>query len=130
MKHVISQLSECSSLHSFISLQFYLTTILLLFHSILSCASCILLSLKTATFFKKKIFVMNTALSQLLVSSNYSSCTDQIYISVYNFIALRKSSSLHSYFESMCHYRVSESSYAYKCTERCIEAFLCYFYNK
>ena len=30
---------------------------------------------------------------------------------------------------STCHYRVSESSYAYKCTGRCIEAFLCYFHN-
>ena len=34
--------------------QFYLTTVLLLFHSILSCASCILLSSRMATFFKKK----------------------------------------------------------------------------
>ena len=30
----------------------------------------------------------------------------------------------------MCHYRVSEPSYTYKCTGRCIEAFLCYFYNR
>ena len=37
-----------------ILLQFYLTTVLLLFHSILSCASCILLSLRTVTFFKKR----------------------------------------------------------------------------
>src|SRR5436190_18873717 len=43
--------------------QFYLITILLLFHSILSCASCILLSLRMVTFFKKEAFVTNTALS-------------------------------------------------------------------
>src|SRR5205085_5515878 len=90
MKHVILQLSEHSNLHSFILLQFYLITILLLFHSILSCVSCILLSSKTVTFFKKETFVTNTALSQLLVSSDYSSCTGQIYISVHSFIALRK----------------------------------------
>src|SRR5436190_24367953 len=70
--------------------QFYLITVLLLFHSILSCASCILLSLRMMMFFKKEIFVTDTALSQLLVSLNYSSCTDQIYISVHSFIALRK----------------------------------------
>ena len=29
----------------------------------------------------------------------------------------------------MCHYRVSESSYTYKHTGRCIETFLYYFYN-
>ena len=57
---------------------------------------------------------MNMTLSQFLVSLNYSLCTGQIYISAHSFIALRKSSSLHSYFESMCHYRVSEPSYAYK----------------
>src|SRR5438876_9423275 len=72
---------------------------------------------------------MNMMLSQHLVSSDYSLCVSQIYISVCNFIILRKSSSLHSYFEFMCHYRVSESFYAYKHTERCIETFLCYFYN-
>src|SRR5947207_12300391 len=79
--------------HSFyflILFQFYLTTVLLLFHSILSCTSCILLSLRMTTFFKKETFVMNTALSQLLVSLNYSSCASQIYISVCSFIALRK----------------------------------------
>src|SRR5436190_23692718 len=64
-----------------------------------------------------------------LVSSNYSSCISQIYISVCNFIASRKSFSSHSYFESTCHYRVSESSYTYKCTERCIKTFLHYFHN-
>src|SRR6266487_4087989 len=69
--------------------QFYLTTVLLFFHSILSCASCILLSLRMMTFFKKEAFVMNTALPQLLVSSDYSSCASQIYISVHSFIALR-----------------------------------------
>ena len=37
-----------------ILLQFYLTTVLLLFHSILSCTSCILLSLRTVTFSKKR----------------------------------------------------------------------------
>ena len=111
MKHVTSQLSEhncavwyhsqsdiiCSlilfTLIHFIFLilsQFYLTTVLLLFHFILSCASCILLSLRTATFFKKEAFVMNTASSWLLVSLDYSLCAGQIYISVYSFIALRK----------------------------------------
>src|SRR6266513_2920503 len=64
--------------------QFYLTTVLLLFHSILSCTSCILLSLKMATFFKKKTFVTDTTLSQLLVNLNYSSCISQIYISVHS----------------------------------------------
>ena len=127
-----ARMQQSTLIHSIflILLQFYLITVLLLFHSISSCASCILLSLRTVTFFKKKTFVMNTALSQLLVSLNYSSCADQIYISVCSFIALRKSSSLHSYFESICHYRVSEFSYAYKCTERCIETFLHYFHNK
>ena len=70
--------------------QFYLTTVLLLFHSILSCASCILLSLRTVTFFKKKTFVTDTVLSWLLVSLDYSSCASQIYISVHSFIAVRK----------------------------------------
>ena len=75
--------------------------------------------------------VTNTALSQLLVSLNYSLCADQIYISVHSFIAFRKSSFSHSYFESLCHYRVSESSYIdHHHIERCIEAFLCYFHNK
>ena len=80
--------------------------------------------------FQKETFVMNMMLSQHLVSSDYSLCASQIYISVHSFIALRKSSSLHSYFiMSMCCYRVSESSYACKHTERCIETFLCYFHN-
>ena len=70
--------------------QFYLTTVLLRFHSSLSCASCILLSLRTTTFFKKETFVMNTALSWLLVSLDYSPCASQIYISAHSFIALRK----------------------------------------
>src|SRR5436190_21907543 len=90
MKHMILQLSEYSSLHSFILSQFYLITVLLLFYSILSCVSCILLSLRMMTFFKKKTFVTDTALSQLLVSLNYSLCISQIYISVHNFIAFRK----------------------------------------
>src|SRR5947207_14503199 len=65
-----------------------------------------------------------------LVSPDYSPCANQIYILICSFIALRNPSSLHSYFESMCHYRVSESSYTYKHTGRCIEAFLHYFHNK
>ena len=80
--------------------------------------------------FQKETFVINMMLSWHLVSLNYSLCAGQIYISVHSFIALRKSSSSHSYFESTCHYKVSESSYAYKHTERCIETFLCYFHNK
>src|SRR5436190_23838777 len=75
-------------------------------------------------------FVMNMMLSQHLVSLNYSSCVSQIYISVHSFIALRISSSLHSYFEFSCHYRVSEFSYIdHHHIEKCIEAFLHYFYN-
>ena len=99
--HVLNEACDSSAvrtqqstlIHSIflILLQFYLTTVLLLFHSILSCASCILLSSRTATFFKKEAFVTNTELSWLLVSSDYSSCISQIYISVCNFIALRKS---------------------------------------
>src|SRR5436190_15146964 len=38
-----------------------------------------------------KICVMNMMSLQHLVSLNYSSCADQIYISVCSFIALRKS---------------------------------------
>ena len=51
-----ARMQQSTLIHSIflILLQFYLTTILLLFHSILSCASCILLSLKMMTFFKKK----------------------------------------------------------------------------
>src|SRR5437667_6639068 len=94
MKHMIPSCQNAAIYtHSFyflILLQFYLITVLLLFHSILSCASCILLSLRMATFFKKETFVTDTMLSQLLVSLNYSLCTDQIYISVCSFIALRK----------------------------------------
>src|SRR5438034_8967571 len=67
--------------------------------------------------------------SQHLISSDYSSCISQIYILICSFIALRNSSSLHSYFEFTCYYRVSESSYTYKHTGRCIETFLCYFHN-
>src|SRR5436190_7594430 len=50
--------------------------------------------------FQKETFITNIMLLQYLVSSDYSSCISQIYISVHNFIILRKSSSLHSYFES------------------------------
>ena len=46
-----------------------------------------------------------------LVSSDYSLCISQIYISVYSFITLKKLFSLHLYFESSCHYRVSKSFY-------------------
>src|SRR5436190_23941280 len=74
---------------------------------------------------------MNMMSSWHLVSSDYSLCASQIYISVCSFIALKNSSSLHSYFEFLCHYRVSESSYIdHHHIERCIEAFLCYFHNK
>ena len=57
-------------------------------------------------------------------------CQSDIYISVYSFITLRKSSSLHSYFESSCYYKVSESSYIdHHCIKRHIKTFLCYFHN-
>src|SRR5437762_12954765 len=71
------------------------------------------------------ITVMNMMLPQHLVSLNYSSCVSQIYISVHNFITLRKSSSLYSYFEFSCHYKVSEFFYIdHHCIEKCIETFL------
>ena len=135
MKHMTFQLSEHSSLHSFILFFLsYLNFILLqsycsfiLFFHALAAFYC---HWEQWHFSKKEAFVTNTVLSWLLVSSDYSSCASQIYISVCSFIALRKFILFtHSYFESMCHYRVSESSYAYKHTGRCIEAFLCYFYN-
>ena len=52
---LISSFANTASLFFLILSWFYLITVLLLFHSILSCASCILLSLKTATFFKRNI---------------------------------------------------------------------------
>src|SRR5204862_4878914 len=95
MKHMtLSCQNTAVYTHSFYFLilsQFYLTTVLLLFHSILSCASCILLSSRTVTFFKKEAFVTDTALPWLLVSLDYSPCAGQIYISVHSSIALRKS---------------------------------------
>ena len=134
MKHMIFSCQNTAVYtHSFYFLilsQFYLTTVLLLFHSILSCASCILLSLRTATFFKKETFVMNTVLPWLLVSPDYSPCAGQIYISVCSSIALRKSIFFTSHIiMPMCCYRASEPSYTYKYTGRCIETFLCYFHN-
>src|SRR5947207_1449399 len=50
------RMQQFTLIHSifFILLQFYLITILLLFYSILSCASCILLSSRMMTFFKKR----------------------------------------------------------------------------
>src|SRR5438034_7042032 len=80
--------------------------------------------------FSKGAFVTDTALPRHLVSPDYSPCAGQIYISVRSSIALRKSSSSHPYFEPTCHYRASEPPYTYKCTGRCIEAFLHYFHNK
>ena len=135
MKHMILQLSKHNCLHSFILFSysnciFTSFYILRLEHTLLILYFLHYIIIKSDDIFQKKIFVMNIILSWHLISSDYSSCVNQIYISVHSFIALRKSSSSHSYFESSCHYRVSESSYTYKCTERCIETFLCYFYNK
>src|SRR5438034_11515963 len=136
MKHMTCQLSKYSYLYLFIlfflfnfnctSTSFY---ILKLEHAFLILYFLHYIVTENDDIFQKEAFVMNMMLSQHLVSSDYNSCADQIYISVCSFIALRKSSSSHSYFESTCHYRVSESSYAYKCTGRCIEAFLHYFHN-
>src|SRR5204862_1131835 len=94
MKHVISQLSEYSSLHSFIL--FFLSY--LNFISLQSYCSFIQFFHALAAFychqeqqhFSKKTFVTDTTLSQHLVSLNYSSCASQIYISVCSFIALKK----------------------------------------
>ena len=86
--------------------------------------------IKNNDIFQKEAFVTDMMLSWHLVSLNYSSCISQIYISVCSFIALRKQSSSHSYFELLCHYRVSESSYVdHHHIERCIETFLHYFHN-
>src|SRR5947207_10650122 len=95
MKHVIPQLPEHSSLHSFIlfflsylnfiSLQSYCSFIL--FFHVLAAFYC---HQEQQHFSKKETFVTDTALSQLLVSLNYSLCASQIYISVHSFIALRK----------------------------------------
>ena len=45
--------------------------------------------IKNNDIFQKKTFVTNMMLSQYLVSSDYSSCVNQIYISVYSFIVVR-----------------------------------------
>src|SRR5438046_711402 len=99
---LFSLIANTASLFFLILFQFYLITVLLLFHSILSCASCILLSLRMMTFFKKKTFVTDIMSSQLLVSLNYSLCINQIYISVCSFIALRKFNLFHTYILSFC----------------------------
>src|SRR5947207_3373174 len=136
MKCVTLQLSECSCLHSFIL--FYLFNlnctftsfyIIRLEHALLILYFLHYIIIKSDDIFQKETFVTDMMSSQHLVSLDYSSCANQIYISIHSFIALRKSSSSHSYFEFMCHYRVSESSYTYKHTERCIETFLYYFHN-
>src|SRR6266513_2754030 len=127
MKHMILQLSEHSCLHSFIL--FFLFNlncastslyILRLKHTLLILYFLYYIVTESDDIFQKEAFVMNMMLPQHLVSLNYSLCISQIYISVCSFIALRKSSSSHSYFELLCHYRVSESSYIdHHCIERC-----------
>ena len=157
MKHVISQLSECScavwyhlqsdiicslilladliwsavwyhsqfdimsdlilsiliysiflSYFNFISLQSYCSFIQ--FFHVLAAFYCH----QEQQHFSKETFVMNTALSQHLVSLDYSLCTSQIYISVHSFIALRKFIFFTLIFIMLtCCYRVSESSYVY-----------------
>ena len=125
-------LSKDMKIHS----MFHVSLLLLLKHDLMrqqmSESSFVIVENKKNSYFIDSIdniSVMNIMSSWHLVSSDYSSCASQIYISVCSFIALRKSSSSHSYFEFSCHYRVSESSYAYKHTERCIETFLYYFHN-
>src|SRR5437773_11306935 len=104
MKHMTFQLSECNCLHSFIL--FYLFNfncastslyILKLEHALLILYFLHYIIIESDDIFQKETFVTNMMLSQYLVSSDYSSCTNQIYISVHSFIVLRKSSSLHSY---------------------------------
>src|SRR5436190_19217529 len=137
MKHVTSQLSECSCLHSFILVFLFnlncASTSLYIFklkHTLLILYFLHYIVIKNDDIFQKKTFVTNMMLSQHLVSLNYSSCVSQIYISVHNFIALRKSSSSHSYFEFSCHYKVSESFYVdHHHIERHIKTFLHYFHN-
>src|SRR5438046_10195712 len=116
MKCMTLQLSEHSCLHSFIL--FYLfnfnhaSTNLYIFkleHACLILYFLHYIVIENDDIFQKETFVTDIMLSQHLVSSNYSSCASQIYISVCSFIAFRKSSSSHSYFESSCYYRVSES---------------------
>src|SRR5947207_4831030 len=106
MKHMISELSECSCLHSFIL--FFLfnlncaSTSLYIFrleHALLILYFLHYIVTKSDDIFQKKTFVMNIMSSQHLVSSDYSLYANQIYISVHSFIAFRKSSSSHSYFE-------------------------------
>src|SRR5436190_5744012 len=105
MKHVTSELSEHSCLHLFIL--FFLFNfncastslyILKLEHALLILYFLHYIIIKSDNIFQKETFVTNMMLSQHLVSSDYSLCTDQIYISVHSFIVFRKSSSLHSYF--------------------------------
>src|SRR5438034_9231843 len=105
MKCVTSQLSECNCLYLFIL--FYLFNfncastslyILRLEHALLILYFLHYIVTESDDIFQKETFVMNMMPPQHLVSLKYSLCVDQIYISVHNFIALRKSSSTHSYF--------------------------------
>src|SRR5436190_22649348 len=97
MKHVIFQLSECSCLYSFIL--FYLFNfnctftslyILRLKHALLILYFLHYIIIESDDIFQKETFVMNMMLSQHLISSDYSSCADQIYILICSFITLRK----------------------------------------
>src|SRR5436190_17605437 len=97
MKHVTSQLSECSCLHSFILVFLFnfncASTSLYIFrleHTLLILYFLHYIVIKNDDIFQKKTFVTNMMLSQHLVSSDYSSCTDKIYISIYSFIILKK----------------------------------------
>src|SRR5436190_13774003 len=100
MKHVTSQLSEHSCLHSFIlfflfnlNCAFTSLYIFKLEHALLILYFLHYIVTENDDIFQKKTFVTNMMLSQHLVSLNYSSCADQIYISVHNFITFKKSSS-------------------------------------
>ena len=112
-----------------ILLQFYLITVLLLFHSILSCASCILLSSRTATFFKRDICYRYSTVTASSQSGLQFMHQPDIYIS----------SQLHS-FQKIHFLHIHTLSFhviikfqnllmSILCIERCIETFLCYFYN-
>ena len=69
-------------------------------------------------------------LSWHLISSDYSSCVSQIYISVHNFITFRISSSLHFILSCLCTFIESQSLLtSILHIKRHIETFLHYFHN-
>src|SRR5436190_22592563 len=93
MKHVTFQLS--TFIHSIflfnLNCAFTSLYILRLEHALLILYFLHYIVIKNNDIFQKEIFITNMMLSQHLVSSDYSSCISQIYISVCSFIALRKS---------------------------------------